>query len=91
MKQKYILPLILVIDFALLILKSTTLSISYLEAHIFYGYHGISGFISNIFTSFLPQNDTTLRLPFILLHIVSAYLLYKISDFYLKSYRIKLY
>ncbi len=60
------------------------LSISYGEALIYFKEHSMTHYIVRISTAIFGQNDFGLRFPFILLHILSVILLYKISKTYLK-------
>ena len=90
MNRKYILPLLLAIDIFILLFEASFLSVSYSEAHTFFGYHGIVGYLSHIFTSLFGQSDIAVRLPMILLHIGSVVLLYRISAEYLKEERERL-
>jgi hypothetical protein len=50
---------------------------------------GVVGYLANFSTALFGQNDVALRLPMIILHIWSVYLLYKISGYYLKEERNK--
>ncbi|MGH1600592.1 hypothetical protein [Campylobacter majalis] len=63
---------------------ATTLGISYYEARIFYGNGDIIGHIVRASCSVFGQNDFGMRLPLVIMHIVSIILLYKLSKFYLK-------
>ncbi len=85
--QKYVLPLILAIDFCILLFEASSLSLSYAEAHTYFGTHGIVGYLSHIFVPIFGQNDIAVRLPMILLHMASIVLLYEISKEYLHSFR----
>ncbi len=87
MSQKYILPLLLAIDICILLFEASLLSVSYSEAHTYFGYHGIVGWLSHVFTPVLGQNDIAIRLPMILLHLFSVLLLYRIGKEYLKEER----
>ena len=87
MKKKYILSLILAIDILILLYEASLLSISYREAYIYFGYHGVIGYFAHLFTSLFGQNDIALRIPMILLHLGSVLLLYQISKKYLKEER----
>jgi hypothetical protein len=89
MKNRYILPAILAIDFLLLLFVSTTLSVSYSEVRTYFWQMGVVGYLANFSTALFGQNDVALRLPMIILHIWSVYLLYKISGYYLKEERNK--
>ncbi len=85
MKTKYALPSILAINVLVLLVQVGAISLSYDEAHVYFGYHGIAGYFSHLFVPLFGQNDYTVRLPMIFLHIFSTLLLYKISSFYLKK------
>ncbi len=87
MRVHPLLPLLLAIDLLILIIEASFLSLSYSEAHTYFGYHGISGYLSHIFTPLFGENDIAVRLPMILLHLGSVILLYLLSTHYLKSER----
>ena len=87
MNQKYILPLLLAIDIAILLFEASLLSVSFSEAHTYFGYHSVVGYLSHLFTPLFGQNDIALRLPMILLHVGSVLLLYEISKNYLQEER----
>ncbi|MDD3325211.1 MAG: glycosyltransferase family 39 protein [Sulfurospirillaceae bacterium] len=65
-------------------LGTQSLSISYDEAVIFFESSNLAHYLSNFSTSFFGQNDLALRLPFIVLHLCSVWLLYKIGKTFLK-------
>ncbi|MCW8953891.1 MAG: hypothetical protein OQK48_03010 [Sulfurimonas sp.] len=67
--------------------KTKELSISYYEASLLYGSFSVLQSIIQTSIYFFGQSDFGLRLPMIVLHILSAVLLYKISGKYLKSQR----
>jgi hypothetical protein len=90
MKSKHILPFFLAIDFLFLLFVSTTLSVSYVEVKTYFWQVGVVGHLAWFSTALFGQNDVALRLPMILLHVWSVYLLYKISAYYLKEERDKL-
>ena len=90
MNAKYILPLLLAIDIFILLFETSLLSVSYSEAHTYFGYHSVVGYLSHLFTPIFGQNDLALRMPMILLHIGSVVLLYLISRYYLKRERERL-
>jgi len=85
MKKSYLLFLIIAIDIFVLFYQTYILSLSYSEVYIFYGYHGIVGLWSHLFTPFFGVNDFTVRLPMVILHIASVILFYKISKYYIKK------
>ncbi len=62
-----------------------TLSISYPEAFVYFNSHSLLHYIVRFSTTILGQNDFGLRFPFVLLHILSVTLLYKVSKQYLKK------
>ncbi len=90
MNQKYILPLLLAIDICILLFEASLLSVSYSEAHTYFGYHGVVGWLSHLFVPLFGENDIAIRLPMILLHVGSVLLLYRISKEYLKEERERL-
>lgn len=83
MNRGFILFLILGLDALMLIFQIDELSISYNEALLLGGNFSFLQLLikSSIFV--FGQNDFALRFPMILLHILSAILLYKISAKYL--------
>ncbi len=91
MKYKYILFLILGIDVFILFLQTSELSISHLEALILYGDISFLQILINISFYIFGQNDFSLRLPMIIMHIFSILLLYLISFRYLKYERDRLW
>ncbi len=90
MKKIYLLPLILAIDLFVLLYQTYILSLSYSEVHIFYGFHGIVGFLSHLATSFFGVNDFSVRFPMIIMHLVSVVLFYILSDYYLRKENYKI-
>lgn len=85
MKTSPLLPAVLAINVLVLLFAVQSLSLSYNEAHIYFSYIGIAGYLSHLFVPIFGQNDFAVRLPMIVLHLLSTYLLYKISGFYLKK------
>ena len=81
--------LIIVIDFLVLLTQTSQLSISYNEASLLYGDTSALQLIIRLFLYLFGENDFALRLPMILMHTISALLLYKLSDKYLSSQRNK--
>ncbi|WP_225442388.1 hypothetical protein [Aliarcobacter faecis] len=61
-----------------------SLSISYKEALNLFVNHSILSIITNISTYFFGHNDLALRGPFILLYVLSAFLMHKITKNYFK-------
>lgn len=82
MREKAFFAALLGISFVILFLQIKGLSIGYHEALIVYGDPSVLQTIISFSLSVLGQNDYALRLPMILLHIVSVMLLYGISKHY---------
>jgi hypothetical protein len=87
MKNRYILFLILGLDTLFLLLKIDELSISYYEAEVLYGSLSFLQLFVKTSLYIFGNNDFALRLPMLLLHIMSVVLMYKISKNYVKVYR----
>jgi len=85
MRERLFLLLILVVSCALLTYGAQSISISHDEANIFYNGSDLVHYLAVYSTQLLGQNDFTLRLPFILLHLASIVLLYKIGKLFLKQ------
>ncbi|MDR2636196.1 MAG: glycosyltransferase family 39 protein, partial [Campylobacteraceae bacterium] len=84
MREKIWLFLIIVIDFALLVFASSTLSISYYEADIFFNTNSAVHYLIKFSCELFGQNDYALRVPFIIIHLLCVVLLYLISKPLLK-------
>jgi hypothetical protein len=82
--EAFLLFAICSFDLFFLLHAVSTVSISYYEARIFYDSATISGILTRLSTEFFGQNDYALRLPFIVCHLCSVALLYKISKPILK-------
>ena len=91
MIHQFIFFLILGIDAILLFFQIDNLSISSSEAYILYEENSFLSVIFNLFISVFGSNDYTLRIPIILLHILSVFLFYSISTQYLKNTRDRLW
>lgn len=85
MRERLFLLLILVISSALLTYGAQSISISNDEANIFFNETNLVHYLAVYSTQLLGQNDFALRLPFILLHLASIVLLYKIGKLFLKK------
>lgn len=85
MRERLFLLLILVISGALLSYGAQSISISYDEANIFFNENNLVHYLAVYSTHLLGQNDFALRLPFILFHLASILLLYKIGKLFLKK------
>lgn len=65
-----------------LLYATSTMSIGYTEALIYFDKNGLLHILTNISTVIFGQNDIALRLPFILFYISSTWLLYQITKKY---------
>ena len=86
MKERFFLLFILTVSATVLCFETQTLSLSYDEAETFFYAHDVVHYFSTLSTSLLGQNDLALRLPFIVFHLLSVILLYKISKLFLKKH-----
>jgi hypothetical protein len=84
MREKAFFLALLGINTLILILQIKGLSISYNEAKILYGDSSLLRSFLNLSLNIFGHNDYALRLPMILLHLLSVILLYAISQFYVK-------
>ena len=91
MSIRNIFFLIIGLDALWLTLQIGELSISYNEAEILNGDFSLLQLLINSSIMLFGQNDFALRLPMILLHILSAILLYDISKKYIKVERNRLW
>ncbi|TKI68307.1 hypothetical protein FCU45_11425 [Sulfurimonas crateris] len=91
MSIRNIFFLIIGLDALWLALQIGELSISYNEAEILNGDFSFLQLLINSSIMLFGQNDFALRLPMILLHILSAILLYDISKNYIKVQRNRLW
>ena len=82
MIHRYVLFLILGIDALMLLSQVSHLSISHDEATLLYGNVSFLQLIIQSSIALFGQNDFALRLPMVLLHLMSAILLYVISKEY---------
>lgn len=85
MRERLFLFLILVLSSILLAYGTQSISISYDEAKTFFHGNDFIHYLAFYSTQLLGQNDFALRLPFILLHLASIILLYKIGKLFLKK------
>lgn len=91
MNARFFVALLLVVDALLLSFQTSELSISYNETKILFGdFSFLQLLIQSSFLLF-GQNDFALRLPMILMHLLSALLLYAISKEYVKLERNRLW
>ncbi|MDP3302392.1 MAG: hypothetical protein Q8S36_10550 [Sulfuricurvum sp.] len=74
---------LIILHTVLLVAQIGGLSIGYNEATILYSETGFLHHYIQFFVNHFPNNDLALRLPMIALHVLSFFLLYGISRFYL--------
>ncbi|QOP44063.1 hypothetical protein FJR45_08965 [Sulfurimonas sediminis] len=91
MKYRIILFLILGLDASILIFQTTQISISPSEASLLYGDASFLQQLVKLSLKIFGQNDFALRFVMILLHLLSAWLLYVISAKYLALERNRLW
>ena len=84
MREIGVVFLIIAANVLMLLFAVNTLSISYYEADIFYNKSGAEHYLVGFSCSIFGQNDYALRVPFIMLHACSAFLLYLLSKSLLK-------
>lgn len=82
MSARLVLFLFLGLDVVFLLLKTSDLSISYYEADLLYGEASALQYIVKFSLFVFGQNDFALRLPMVIMHLLSTLLLYKISKNY---------
>lgn len=82
MREKVLFSIIIGINFLILLLQIQGLSIGYHEAQILYGDFSPLQFLISSSLHFFGQNDYALRVPMIVLHLLSVVLLYAISKHY---------
>ncbi len=85
-EERLYLILTLLVSGLLLAYGTQTLSISYDEAEIFFEQTTLAHYLAYYSTQLLGKSDFTLRLPFILFHLGSIVLLYKIGKLFLKKH-----
>jgi hypothetical protein len=91
MNKYFILFLILGLDALFLLFETSQLSISYTETTLLNGNFSLLQQIEQASFYFFGQNDFALRLPMILLHLLSTILLFNFSKNYLKYDRDRLW
>lgn len=82
--ENFYIFLICAFDLLFLSYAISTLSISYYEAEIFYNSSKISSLLANLSVYIFGKNDYALRLPFVICHVASVVLMYKVSKTMLK-------
>jgi len=91
MIKKYLFVIILLVDTIVLLTQTSNISISYAEALILYGDISFLQFLIKSSILVFGQNDFALRLPMIVMHLLSVILLYDISKKYLSASRDKIW
>jgi len=89
--MSYKLFLLVAVDLLFLLYGVTTISISAKEAQIYFEHRDFLHFLVRASTAIFGQNDFALRAPFIISHILSVFLLYDISGYYLKREKERLF
>ncbi|WP_024954425.1 glycosyltransferase family 39 protein [Sulfurospirillum arcachonense] len=84
MKENNLVFVVVLISVLFLLYGVSSLSIRYEEAVIFFQSNSLVHYLVYFSTKIFGQTDLALRLPFILLHIASLILLYKIGKLFLK-------
>lgn len=91
MKYKIIFLLFLGLDALNLIYQTSQISISYRESLILYGEFSPIQILIKSSLLIFGNNDFALRLPMILIHLLSVVLIFSISRFYIKQQRHRLW
>ena len=91
MIHRFIFFSIILIDAVILFFQTSELSISYREAELLYGEFSFLQLLVNTSLLFFGQNDFALRLPMIILHLLSIVLLNEISKKYIPSAKNRLW
>jgi len=73
------LGILLFVNAIILLLISNQLSISFHESELFFDSNSALSYIIRVFSTVFGQNDIAIRLPMIIFHLLSVYLLYEIS------------
>ncbi|MDO9304867.1 MAG: hypothetical protein Q7T77_06030 [Sulfuricurvum sp.] len=91
MREHKIFVLFLGINFLILMAQIQGLSISFYEANILYGDSSLLKSFSTFFLNIFGSNDYALRIPMIVIHLISTILLYLISSYYISRPNDKLW
>lgn len=83
--HRFIFVSIILIDAIILFYQTSELSISYNEAELLYGEFSFLQLLVKTSLYFFGQNDFALRLPMIMLHLMSVILLSEVSKKYIPS------
>jgi len=85
------LGILLFVNTIILLLIANQLSISFQESELFFNSKSVLSYIIRAFTTIFGQNDIAIRLPMIIFHLLSVYLLYQISKPILVSEKERIY
>jgi hypothetical protein len=91
MRDYLFVSLISLVSALFLLYGISNISISIYEAQILYQEYSFVSMVARFFISLFGSNDYALRLPFLVIHIFSLWLVYKISKEYLKQKKDRLY
>ncbi|MFH0710267.1 MAG: hypothetical protein V2A75_08675 [Pseudomonadota bacterium] len=91
MREHKVFALFLGINFLILVAQIQGLSISFYEANILYGDSSLLKSFSTFFLNIFGSNDYALRIPMIVIHLISTILLYLISSYYVSRPNDKLW
>lgn len=81
--EKYAISAIFIFNLIILLYAISNLSISYYEADIFFNKDNIVSLLANLSCKIFGHNDFALRIPFLIIHFINSFLIYKISKFIL--------
>jgi len=84
-RSNLILAGLFLFHLSVLFYLTSTFSISYKEALIYFDQNSVVGLLANISTYIFGQNDYALRVPSIILYFLSAIVLYLLTDDYFKK------
>lgn len=85
MRTRFFVFIALAVNLALLLVSVGELSISFDEAYEFFEGSKIAGVMARFSCAIFGQNDYALRLPFLLIHFLNLYLLYRLARRLLKQ------
>ena len=85
MRETNLILLIIVASIALLLCAVSSVSISYEESVVLFKDNSLIHYLVYSSTKLLGNSDLALRLPFIIMHIFSLILIYKISKLILRK------
>jgi hypothetical protein len=91
MREDKFFAFFLGISFLILVAEIHTLSISFYEATLIYGHPSLVKNTLGFFLHTFGMNDYALRIPMIVIHLLAATLLYKITDYYVSHPKDKLW